>query len=68
MSTRPTQHYCKHCQTSFHVRLHEDETGDFFLECPECKWPHYRRFEGGQAVHTELKLARSKPVTIRGQA
>lgn len=65
---RATQHYCKHCQTSFHVRLHESETGDFFLECPTCGWNHYRHFHNGEAVHCELADRLSDPVKIKGMS
>ena len=61
------KHYCKHCDTDFIVSLHEDETGDFFLECPECGWKHYRHFSKGVAVHCELKDRLNEPLVIKGK-
>ncbi len=64
--TNRTDHYCKHCDSDFKVNLHEKETGDFFLLCPKCNWPHYRYFENGIAIHCELKDRKSKPIEVKG--
>lgn len=66
MSKKLTQHYCKHCATTFYVRLDEDETGDFLLRCPECDWRHYRFFRDGVAIHCEIMLA-GDPIEVRGK-
>lgn len=63
-----TEHYCKHCQTPFRVKLHEEETGDFLLECPTCGWRHYRHFENGVAVHCEFTQRRGEPIKLKGEA
>lgn len=66
MHFSPEQHWCKHCDRVFLAKLHEKETGDFFLVCPGCGWRHYRRFEKGVAVHCELSKRESTPIEIRG--
>jgi hypothetical protein len=59
-------HYCKHCDSNFKVKIHELETGDFFLVCPNCKWKHYRFFKNGVAIHCELKERLGEPIVIEG--
>ena len=59
------EHWCQHCQKKFSVRIHEYETGDFFLVCP-CGWNHYRYFESGQAKHFDIVRAVREPVKLRG--
>lgn len=60
-------HYCKHCGRDFRIEIAANEAGDFFLVCPECKWPHYRRFENGVAVHTDLTKRTGEPIEINGR-
>jgi len=57
-------HYCKHCDADFEIKLHEFESGDFFLECPSCGWKHYRHFKNGIAVHCDIAKRKSDPVVL----
>ena len=54
MTNNFSTHYCKHCNSSFRIKIHEYETGDFFLVCPNCRGKHYRHFEGGVAIHCNI--------------
>jgi len=65
---KPTVHFCKWCNDSFKIKLHEKETGDFFLLCPFCNHKHYRYFDGGEAVHADINNRHYKhqPFTIQG--
>jgi hypothetical protein len=60
------KHYCKHCDESFFIKIHPKETGDFFLVCPYCSWPHYRFFKDGLAMHCDIKQRLEDPIEIKG--
>ena len=38
--------------------MDEDATGDFFLMCPFCKYPHFRHFENGSTTHCDITKAK----------
>lgn len=59
------EHYCKHCQQGFIIRVDEDEDRAVFLECPHCKWPHFRQFKDGTAIHCDINRRTNEPVTLR---
>lgn len=61
------EHYCKCCETTFEIKIHEYETGDFILVCPKCSHGHYRYFELGIAKHCEITKARREPIKIMGR-
>ena len=63
---RPNLHYCKHCNIYFNVKIHDLETGDFFLICPNCNYSHYRYFENGKAIHCDINQRKSEPITLKG--
>lgn len=65
---KPTIHYCKWCKESFKVKLHEEETGDFFIICPFCQHAHYRYFENGIAILSDINKRHYEdaPISIRG--
>lgn len=50
MAKMASPHYCKHCRTTFRVRLDELESGDVIMVCPSCGWHHSRQFLSGIAV------------------
>jgi len=60
-------HYCKACDNSFRVKIHEKETGDFILVCPTCSSPHYRHFNNGQAVHCDINKRKLEPIILKGE-
>lgn len=43
-------HYCKHCNSSFLIRIPLTYTGDAIIECPTCHWLHPRQIVAGVAV------------------
>jgi esterase/lipase superfamily enzyme len=59
-------HYCKHCNTHFTIKLHEHESGDFFLICPNCDGRHYRHFKNGIAEHCNLNIMNDKIIEVVG--
>lgn len=61
-------HYCKFCDCTFRIKIHELETGDFFIKCPRCDKNHYRYFENGVAIHCEINKRKDDNIlTIEGQ-
>ena len=64
---RADMHYCKFCDRDFRVKFEDNESGDFFLACPNCGKDHYHRIENGVAVHCELKNRSGDPIRIKGK-
>ncbi len=61
----PSIHFCKWCASDFLAHTPAG-TADVFLICPGCKWKHYRRFEGGIAVHCDIAKRDAEPIEIKG--
>lgn len=57
-TTKADVHWCKHCDTSFRIRVPETYTGDAIIKCPECGWQHPRQFEVGIAVSCDPPTTR----------
>lgn len=60
------EHYCKHCERTFLVRISKFENRAMLLECPRCHWQHPRQFEAGIAVHCDINRMLT-PARVKGE-